>query len=229
MPSNFYTNLLMVSLLGVSSGFAVAAEDAEPVKTAAQQHEEPVITERQEKALFNISKQGSEAMSLVQNARLALFSGYTDKAKQFTNQAVTILLSDESSWKDFVKENKKFLNTKDDYIVIDTNVSVIEDYVQDEEKQKAIGRANEKFHKGDHQGAIEELRLAGIGVTITNFLMPLDYTLKATQKAQALLADAKYYEAGLALKSAEDGVITETQTATEVPSNLESSDRPKSK
>ncbi|CAD5733692.1 protein [Escherichia coli] len=62
------------------------------------------------------------------------------------------------------------------------------------------------------QGAIETLHLAGIDVAETQLLMPLKQTIAKVDKAREMLDNGKYYEANLALKGAEDGIITDTET-----------------
>ena len=42
--------------------------------------------------------------------------------------------------------------------------------------------------------------------------MPLKQTIAKVEKASEMLDDGKYYEANLALKGAEDGMITDTET-----------------
>ncbi|MGQ7098037.1 YfdX family protein, partial [Escherichia sp. SP-MK] len=70
---------------------------------------------------------------------------------------------------------------------------------------------NEKMAKGDKKGAMEELRLAGVGVMENQYLMPLKQTRNALADAQKLLDKKQYYEANLALKGAEDGIIVDSE------------------
>lgn len=194
--------------LAILSSYAWSADNA--AKTLA-------LSAKQEEQLFQISRQGFDAMDSVQRARLALFSGHPNEAKQLVDSAADLLSADQDEWKAFLKADKKTPHGDNDYIVIDASIAVAEDYVATPEKQKAINKANEKFGKGDHKGAVEELRLAGVGVSETQFLMPLKHTLQSVQSARKLLKDGKYYEANLALKGAEDGIVTETETITEIP------------
>lgn len=56
--------------------------------------------------------------------------------------------------------------------------------------------------------------MAGVDVSETQVLMPLKQTLEKIDCAQELLSKGKYYEANLALKGAEDGVVVDTETLT---------------
>lgn len=193
------------------------AWSAETTTTAPAGSPAKELSAKQDQRLFNISRQGYEAMYDVQRARLALFSGYPDEAKKFVDHALTLLSADEGDWKAFLKADKLSPHDVYDYVVIDAGIDVAEDYVATPEKQQAIGKANEKLGKGDHKGAVEELRLAGVGVTETQILMPLKHTLQSVQKAQSLLKSGKYYEANLALKGAEDGIVSDTETISSTP------------
>lgn len=91
------------------------------------------------------------------------------------------------------------------------HLSEFESYVATPEKEAAIKIANEKMAKGDKKGAMEELRLAGVGVMENQYLMPLKQTRNALADAQKLLDKKQYYEANLALKGAEDGIIVDSE------------------
>ena len=96
-------------------------------------------------------------------------------------------------------------------VVINATIALSEDYVATPEKESAIKSANEKLAKGDQKGAIDTLRLAGIGVIENQYLMPLNQTRKAVAQAQKLLKAGKYYEANLVLKGAEEGIVVDSE------------------
>lgn len=52
---------------------------------------------------------------------------------------------------------------------------------------------------------------AGVGVMENQYLMPLKQTRNALADAQKLLDKKQYYEANLALKGAEDGIIVDSE------------------
>ncbi|HCB0645694.1 TPA: YfdX family protein, partial [Klebsiella variicola subsp. variicola] len=103
-------------------------------------------------------------MRNIQSARLALFLGHPDKAEALTKNASALLADDSVDWGNFVRSDKKTNLIDDKYVAIDASMGISEDYVASPEKQEAIKRANQKMAKGDKKGAVEELRLAGIGV-----------------------------------------------------------------
>ena len=66
-----------------------------------------------------------------------------------------------------------------------------EDFQADDEKKKAIQKANAHLSNGDKKGAIETLHLAGIDVTETQLLMPLKQTIAKVDKAREMLDERK--------------------------------------
>jgi hypothetical protein len=48
-------------------------------------------------------------------------------------------------------------------------------------------------------------------------MMPLDVTVKHVNTATALVKEGKYYEANLALKAAEDGIVVDAVALVEAP------------
>lgn len=168
------------------------------------------VTQQQAVEAAQIAEQGLYAMRDVQLARLALFHGEPGKAKTLTSEAAALLADDSTDWAKFTKSTKKTNLKNDRYVVINAAMGISENYVATPEKQAAINRANEKLGKGDKKGAVEELRLAGVGVMENLYLMPLKQTQNAVADAQKLLNEQKYYEANLALKGAEEGIIIDS-------------------
>ena len=120
-------------------------------------------------------------------------------------------VADDASWAKFVKTDAKAKMIADRYVIINASIALSEDYVATPEKESAIQSANEKLAKGDQKGAIDTLRLAGIGVIENQYLMPLNQTRKAVAQAQKLLKAGKYYEANLVLKGAEEGIVVDSE------------------
>ena len=194
--------LIMATMVtAILASSTVWAADNAPV--AAQQQTQQVQQTQKTAAAERISEQGLYAMRDVQVARLALFHGDPEKAKELTNEASALLSDDSTEWAKFAKPGKK--------TNLNASVGISESYVATPEKEAAIKIANEKMAKGDKKGAMEELRLAGVGVMENQYLMPLKQTRNALADAQKLLDKKQYYEANLALKGAEDGIIVDSE------------------
>ncbi len=189
----------------MAPGLATAATETSYTSAST-----PHVTTQQVKAADEIAVQGLNALRNVQLARVALFQGNPQKAEKLVNHAATLLADDSVDWSKFVRSDKKTNLSNDSYVAIDASMGISEDYVASPEKQEAIKRANKKLEKGDKKGAIEDLRLAGISVMENICLMPLKQTRNAVAEAQKLMGEHKYYEANLALKGAEDGVIMDS-------------------
>ncbi|GAB0663803.1 hypothetical protein BT09C10_03030 [Escherichia coli] len=156
--------LIMATMVtAILASSTVWAADNAPV-AAQQQTQQVQQTQKTAAAAERISEQGLYAMRDVQVARLALFHGDPEKAKELTNEASALLSDDSTEWAKFAKPGKKTNLNDDQYIVINASVGISESYVATPEKEAAIKIANEKMAKGDKKGAMEELRLAGVGV-----------------------------------------------------------------
>ena len=188
--------LIMATMVtAILASSTVWAADNAPV--AAQQQTQQVKQTQKTAAAERISEQGLYAMRDVQVARLALFHGDPEKAKELTNEASTLLSDDSTEWAKFAKPGKKTNLNDDQYIVINASVGISESYVATPEKEAAIKIANEK--------------MAGVGVMENQYLMPLKQSRNALADAQKLLDKKQYYEANLALKGAEDGIIVDSE------------------
>lgn len=192
---------LLATMMGTSPVWAADSATAAPTAAATAQVQKEAAD----------VLQGANAMRDVQFARLALFHGQPESAKKLTDDAAALLAADDASWAKFVKTDATAKMIADRYVVINATVALSEDYVATPEKESAIKSANEKLAKGDQKGAIDTLRLAGIGVIENQYLMPLNQTRKAVAQAQKLLKAGKYYEANLVLKGAEEGIVVDSE------------------
>ena len=180
-------------------------------ETAARAAAATAQVQKEAADVLQVAVQGANAMRDVQFARLALFHGQPESAKKLTDDAAALLAADDASWAKFVKTDATAKMIADRYVVINATIALSEDYVATPEKESAIKSANEKLAKGDQKGAIDTLRLAGIGVIENQYLMPLNQTRKAVAQAQKLLKAGKYYEANLVLKGAEEGIVVDSE------------------
>ncbi|HEY3592087.1 MAG TPA: YfdX family protein [Buttiauxella sp.] len=202
--------LILAGLLAtmMSSAPVLAAATA---TTSAQTAAATAQLQKEAADVMQVAVQGANAMRDVQFARLALFHGEPASAKKLTDDAATLLKDDSIDWAKFVKTDAKAKMIDDQYVIINATVALSEDYVATPAKESAIKSANEKMAKGDQKGAMDTLRLAGIGVMENQYLMPLNHTRKAIAQAQKLLETGKYYEANLVLKGAEDGIVVDSE------------------
>ena len=196
---------LMMSTSPVWATDSATAAPAAPAAAATTQ------VQKEAADVLQVAVQGANAMRDIQFARLALFHGQPESAKKLTDDAAALLAADDASWAKFVKTDATAKMIADRYVVINATVALSEDYVATPEKESAIKSANEKLAKGDQKGAIDTLRLAGIGVIENQYLMPLNQTRKAVAQAQKLLKAGKYYEANLVLKGAEEGIVVDSE------------------
>ena len=204
----------------VAFGLAAFSQLACAQSSSSQSKTDPVT-----QALVRFSQSGHEAIHEIEDARLAIFNGDVDIARQLLTDAKTSITAAE-------KEAPTFTNTttmsvagkpvssetatmKVDIVPIDGEVALAEDYVPTPEKQSHINKANQHLKNGEQKEAIEELQLADISVNLSRVWMPISSSEKHLNDAIALLNDSKYYEANLALKAIEDGLTIDSETIEE--------------
>ncbi len=181
-----------------------------------------------EAALTKLSHEGFLAMRDVRNARIDIFNGNTTAAADLVGKAKTSLDAARKDAPLFVVDIKTGVDGKivDDsksvdrlnMVPIDGQIVLADNYVDTPTKKAHIDKANEHFAKGRGKEAREELRLAEVDASFTRVLMPIDATTRHVAMASKLIGEHKYYEANLALKAAEDGLLSDTVVLSEAPS-----------
>ena len=187
-----------------------------------------------DKILDKVSMEGNSAMRDVRWARVAIFDGQPQKAEKMLDEAKKNLDTTEKQAPQLLvalksKEKGAGVKPQTNLIPIDAWLVLSEDFVPTPEKTAKIKEANEHLKKGARGKAVEILRAADIGVAVTRVLMPLKATIKDVNQASTLLKEHKYYEANLALKGAQDGLIMDTVglDAPAVPAKKESTPKKK--
>ncbi len=179
------------------------------------------------KDLMKVSQDGFSAMQAVRAARVAIFNGEPNVTTQMLNKAkvgLNAATKNASPFTQFSKTTRggktatgKIQSTPMAWIPIDGRVALAETYVLSPEKTAHINKANKFFKNGQSKEAIAELQLGEIDVTYTCVLMPLEATIKCVTEATRLANEHKYYEANLALKAAEDGLIIDSTSLIGMP------------
>jgi hypothetical protein len=203
--------IVYVSVLILTLGFSLLTNEVSATEM-----------NKNEKILENVSKEGREAMRDIRWARVAMFDGDTKKAKdllekskhnlaevekQTPESVVTVKTKEKIGGKTVSNEKKTMTN---DLVPIDAGLTLSEDFVSTAEKKEKINKANEHLKKQETSKAVQVLREADIGISVTRFLMPVNATIKHVNDAMDLLDKHQYYEANLALKAAEDGMIVDS-------------------
>jgi hypothetical protein len=184
--------MVVMSVLAVESGVAAAAKA-------------PAKETKKLKILKKVSKEGRLAIMDVRWARVAIFEGQPDQGEKLLEKAKTNLAAVQKQAPELAVTKKGIK-----FIPIDAAMVLSEDFVATPEKQAKIKEANEHLRKGESAKAIQVLHQADIDVAGSLVLMPVKSTLKHVDQAISLMKEHKYYEANLALKGAEDGMILDT-------------------
>ncbi len=170
--------------------------------------------------LMKVSNEGYGAVRAIHVARIAIFNGDTKLAGEMLAKAQKDLDAAAKDAHNFLVDSKAADHKKNghdtsasdmmDLLPIDGGIGIADTFVPSPEKKDHIAKANEHLKSGHSKEAIEELQLGEIDIVYTRALLPLKATEKRLADAEKFASEHKYYEANLALKAAEDGVIYET-------------------
>ncbi len=177
--------------------------------------------------LMKVSDDGYDAIRAIHLARIAIFNGDTENAKMMLDRTKKDLdaatkdaqkfAADRKAAEHGKKGDEKSQSDKMDLIPIDGSIAFADTFVPSTEKKKHVDKANEHLKSGHSKEALEELRLGEVDVFFSRVLLPLEATKKRVADAEKLAGDHKYYEANLALKAAEDGLVIDSVDLLESP------------
>jgi cellobiose-specific phosphotransferase system component IIA len=213
MKAKYLTTTAIAALLiGSSIAWQAAAADKSEASTVTVEAKGgPTDTD-----VAKMSKEGLLAMRSVFAARPAINDGDYEAAKKMLKTAQDALKqvaeADKlTTVKGEIKEGGKVVDTskekvRADLIPISGQFQIVEDFAPTPEKTEHMNKAHEHMKKGDTKSAIDELKLADIGVVFQRIEMPLVATRDHVDAAISLLNDGKYHDANMALKAAEDGL-----------------------
>jgi hypothetical protein len=216
---------LAFTLLAITGGPNVNAADKTPADKAhtAKATAKNGLT----RDLTKVSHDGYGAMRAIHGARIAIFNGETklvDEMLAKAQKGLDAAAADAQKFAtDMKTENhgktgeKKSASDPMDLIPINSDIMIADTFVPSPEKKAHIEKANAHLKSGHSKEAIEELQLGEIDVIYTLMLLPLESTKKRVADAEGFAKEHKYYEANLALKAAEDGLIAETIDLIEIP------------
>ncbi|MFV0296439.1 MAG: YfdX family protein [Hyphomicrobiaceae bacterium] len=206
---------LIAALLGTTMLAApMVAYATTPATTAKAQQADKAKVDYDK--LMKLSEDGFKTMRDVRLSRLAIFNGDTVAAERNINAAVAELekvKKDDTAYVGRTNAEKDSMQ----WIPIDASMDIVDNYVDTPQKRAHIAKANEHFKAGDKKKAVDELKLAQIDTNFTRLLMPMTTTADHIKMAQDLMSQKKFYEANLALKAAEDGVVVDTVALVDVP------------
>ncbi|MCH2179003.1 MAG: YfdX family protein [Mariniblastus sp.] len=145
-----------------------------------------------------VSQKGFAAMQTIHAARLAIFNGDTEAAKEMLGRANGLMKE--------LAEDKYDYQAQEGQVPINGSITLAKSFVPNEQHAEFLAKANEYFKKGQKEQGMEQLRQGDIDVNFTRVLMPFDSTSEKLGEAIDLANQSKYYESNLALKAAEDGM-----------------------
>jgi len=185
---------------------ALPALAASTTTTAASSSAVPA-GRAQEKALIKTSNNAFDALRAVRGARLAIFNGDIKQATKMTETALTDMQKAKTEDAKLAVTVDKKASTADQYVPVDATIGLSDGFVPTPDKVAQIKKANAHMAKGETSEAAEVLQLANIDVVVSAALVPTQSSVTNLDHAATLMKDGKYYQANLALKAVEDGVV----------------------
>ena len=213
-----------VVALGLGSMVSAQAAPKQANAGASQASTSGSTGNTQAQEMMKFSANGHAALDAIVAARVAMFEGHPKASIDLMVKAEQAMAAAEREAPDFKMETShtrvgSAANQGATYVPVDARMSMAEDYVRTPEKQGHIDNANKNMKSGDTQGAIRELKLAGIDVNYTLVLMPIASSENHLQMALTLADAGKYYESTVALKAIEDGLIADTESMLALPAS----------
>ena len=206
--------ILRNTVIGLFAATALAGVGLAPLRAMAGATVSAAArADKQQPINVQVSSDGFEAMRNVRAARVALFNGDTEHAKAYVRQAQQALT------KAATDEKAAGTNRSGDpnLISIDGQLVVGEGYIGSPDKAAHLNRGERHLKDGNTQEAIEQLKLTEEDIGYTRLLMPLKETRSHVEDADRMMQKGDYFDANLALKSAEEGLAVETVMLVEVP------------
>ena len=211
------SNVLRNSIIGLFAATALASAGFAPLGAIAGVPDSAPVkarqAEQQKEMNLQVSQDGFDAMRAVRSARVALFNGDTDQARELVQQAQQSLAKAAADEKAMGVDQGGDTNL----ISIDGQLVVDQDYVGTPEKAAHLDQGEQHLKNGKTQEAIEQLKLAEEDIGYTQLLMPLQETRAHVDEAAGKIHDRNFFDANLALKAAEDGLSVETVMLVETP------------
>ncbi|MHA3916725.1 YfdX family protein [Halovulum sp. GXIMD14793] len=157
------------------------------------------------------------AMTQVRAARIDILENRIDDAQTAVADATRSLAKAEADIGALGVNGFGNSNPDVEYLPFDMSMTLMENYKATEENKLALQRAYGLFESAEPDEAIEVLRVAEIDVEVSAALMPAQQSMMHLQDAAALLSEGKYFEANLALKQVEDGIVVDVFEIDAVP------------
>ncbi len=213
MKRAFFAALVGTSML-VAPAVVLAKQTSEPAAMASKQ----AASKADYDHMMKLSDDGFRAVRDVRAARIAIFNAAPDKASKNLDEAISDIGKAQKDAKTFVGRSNA-TDSFEDWIPVDATIDISDNFTVDAEKKQHVAEANAHLKAGNGHEAVEKLKLAEIDVNLTRFMMPVRATTNHLKVAKSLLDKKKYYEANLALKAAEDGLVVDTVALVDLPKN----------
>lgn len=200
-----YLASAVLALATAGFGAGAIAQTASPAQPQAESAA-PAAGYETQKEMLRPADGALAALMDVHAARVALGSDDTETATTKVAAALTAFEQSETDWKALAVTDDQS-NAQDSYVPFDVAMSLAEDFVPDDAGGKALAKADSQIQSGDHDGALETLRVARVDVSVSAAMLPMQATSDALVTAQQALTDGDKDAAVQALLGIEKSVV----------------------
>ncbi len=211
MKRAIFAALLGTSMI-VTPALVLAKQASEPAAEASKEASSKADYDH----MMKLSDDGFRTVRDVRAARIAIFNAAPDEASNKVDEAISDIGKAQKDAKSFLGRTTAN-NISEEWIPVDATIGVADNYTVSDEKKQHVAQANANLKAGNGQKAAEQLKLAEIDVNFTRLMLPVKAMSEHLKVAKSLLGEKKYYEANLALKAAEDGLVMDTVALVDVP------------
>lgn len=160
--------------------------------------------------LVQVSSEAQVIVSNIQNARLALFDGQVDAAKDLVKKA-------RAEFKNGL-EQYAIKDAKAGYVIpLQSGVVFAEGFQPNEKHMPAITEAGEVLRNGDMVKAVNIMTKAGVDLNVATMVIPVKSTMSGLDKALKNLDNGDYYAANLTLKTIESALDLRSYNTGDLP------------
>ncbi len=219
------TNCLNARLLPFVFASVLVATPMQAQVKAASESKAEAKSHAETQEILKLSQGGNAALREIEAARLAIFSGKPNRAIEEIEKAKVSIEKGQGEAAQFLANAKLpgGPGGKPEMIPVDGQLMVMDDFVPTDEKKAHVASANEHLNKGEHEAALQELRLSEVKIVYNRLWMPVMSAFKRLDQALKLMDEHKFYEANLALKAIGDSLTIETESMTEAPKTAQPS------
>lgn len=219
--SKLLSGALIAVMLGGSAMSAYAATNAtDPAAKATAKTEQTAAQDpgyATQTGMIRTADEAFKALRDVHLARMAISKDDQETAKMRVDAALALFDKSEKDWNDLTIGDTEDPSNADRLLPIDVSMSLGETFVPGEATGDALKTATAQLQSGQHDAALNTLRVAEIDVNVSAAMLPIAATHQALQDASNALANGDMTAADQALAKLGDAIVVRSFSIDGIP------------